>query len=59
MKYINKLIIVLGALFLVKRLFFNEKFQLGIIDKHYGIVAIILLILLIVSEIFLKKHANK
>lgn len=59
MKHINKFIIVLGAIFLIKRLFFKNIFDLGFIDKHYGIVAVTLLILLVISEIFLKKKREK
>ena len=47
MKAFNKVIIFLGAIFLIKRIFFNDIISLGAIDNHSGIVAIVLLILLI------------
>jgi hypothetical protein len=58
MKYINKIIIVLGAMFLIKRMFFNNIY-LGFINEHYGIVAVLLLIFLIISEIYLHKQNRK
>lgn len=54
MKVFNKVIIFLGAIFLIKRIFFNDIISLGAIDNHSGIVAIVLLILLIISEMYLR-----
>lgn len=54
MKAFNKVIIFLGAIFLIKRIFFNDIISLGAIDNHSGIVAIVLLILLIISEMYLR-----
>lgn len=54
MKVFNKVIIFLGAIFLIKRIFLNDIISLGAIDNHSGIVAIVLLILLIISEMYLR-----
>jgi len=59
MKYVNKFSVIIGAIFLVKIIFLNDYIYLGLIDEYYGVTAIILLLLLIISEIYLRKQNKK
>ena len=59
MKYINKFAFVIGVIFLIKIIFLNDYIYLGLIDEYYGVTAIILLLLLIISETYLRKQNKK
>ncbi|MBD9091600.1 MAG: hypothetical protein EGQ20_03600 [Bacteroides oleiciplenus] len=59
MRTFNKIVVILGAIFLIKRIFFNNIIKLDIVDRNSGTIAIILLVLLIISELYIKVKKKK
>lgn len=59
MRMLNKIVVILGAIFLIKRIFFNNIIKLDIVDRNSGTIAIILLVLLIISELYIKVKKKK
>jgi len=55
MKYFNRIIVNIALLLLVKMFFFDKYISLGVIDKHYGVICFVLLIMIIGSEFYLRK----
>ena len=59
-KYIDKIIIALGDMFLVKKFFFDDSINLGILDKYYGVIGFILFLWVIIIEIYFRiKNKNE
>ena len=59
MKVFSKIILVLGAIFLIIRIFFNNITKLNIVNRNAGIIAFVLLVLLIISELYIKIKKNE
>lgn len=59
MKVFSKIILVLGAIFLIIRIFFNNITKLDIANRNAGIIAFVLLVLLIISELYIKIKKNE
>lgn len=59
MDKINKVIYFLGAILLIKKMFLNDIVDLGVIDKHYGIVCLVFLVLAVSSDLYLKKKKER
>ena len=59
MKVFSKIIVVLGAIFLIIRIFFNNITKLDIVNRNAGIIAFVLLVLLIISELYIKIKKNE
>mgnify|MGYP000457085142 CR=1 FL=1 len=59
MKVFSKIILVLGAIFLIIRIFFNNITKLDIVNRNAGIIAFVLLVLLIISELYIKIKKNE
>lgn len=59
MDKINKVIYFLGAILLIKKIFLNDVVDLGPIDRHYGIVSFIFLVLAVSSDLYLKKKRKR
>lgn len=59
MKVFSKIILVLGAVFLIIRIFFNNITKLDIVNRNAGIIAFVLLVLLIISELYIKIKKNE
>lgn len=59
MKVFSKIILVLGAIFLIIRIFFNNITKLDIVNRYAGIIAFVLLVLLIISELYIKIKKNE
>lgn len=59
MKVFSKIILVLGTIFLIIRIFFNNITKLDIVNRNAGIIAFVLLVLLIISELYIKIKKNE
>ena len=59
MKVFSKIILVLGAIFLIIRIFFNNITKLDIVNRNAGIIAFVLFVLLIISELYIKIKKNE
>ena len=59
MKYVNNIAVYATLIFAVKKMFFDSCIDLGLIDKHYGIVFFILLLILISCRIVDNKRDEK
>ncbi|MBB4045365.1 hypothetical protein GGR06_003177 [Bacteroides reticulotermitis] len=59
MKHINNIAVYATLIFAVKKMFFDNYIDLGIVDKHYGIVFFILLLVLIGCKTFNKMKNGK
>ena len=59
MKVFSRIILVLGAIFLIIRIFFNNITKLDIVNRNAGIIAFVLLVLLIISELYIKIKKNE
>jgi hypothetical protein len=55
MKYVNNVAVYVTFIFTIKKIFFDDYIDLGIIDEHYGIFFFILLLVLISCKILNKK----
>lgn len=55
MKYINNIAVYATLIFAVKKMFFDDYLDLGVVDEYYGIVFFILLLVLMSCRIFNKK----
>ena len=56
MKYINIIAVYATLIFAVKKMFFDDYLDLGVVDEYYGIVFFILLLVLMSCRIFNKKR---
>ena len=56
MKYINNIAVYATLIFAVKKMFFDDYLDLGVVDEYYGIVFFILLLVLMSCRIFNKKR---
>ena len=56
MKYINNIAVYATLIFAVKKMFFDDYLDLGVVDEYYGIVFLILLLVLMSCRIFNKKR---
>ena len=56
MKYINNIAVYATLIFAVKKMFFDDYLDLGVVDEYYGIVFFILLLVLMSCIIFNKKR---
>jgi hypothetical protein len=59
MKNINKIAVFATLIFAVKKMFFDNYIDLGVIDEYYGIVFFILLLILIVCKMLNRKNNEK
>ena len=59
MKYINNIAVYATLIFAVKKMFFDNYIDLGVIDRHYGIVFFIFLLVMISCRILNKKRNEK
>jgi hypothetical protein len=59
MKYINNIAVYATLIFAVKKMFFDDYLDLGVVDEYYGIVFFILLLVLMSCRIFNKKKNEK
>ena len=59
MKYINSIAVYATLIFAVKKMFFDNCINLGVIDQYYGIVFFILLLVLVSCRIINKKRNEK
>lgn len=59
MKYINNIAVYATLIFAVKKMFFDDYLDLGVVDEYYGIVFFILLLVLMSCRIFNKKRNEK
>lgn len=59
MKKFNKILFILGGLFLIERIFLSSVITLDLIDDNAGLIAIAFLILFLFSEAYLKIEARK
>ena len=59
MKVFSKIILVLGAIFLIIRIFFNNITKLDIVNRNAGIIPFVLLVLLIITELYIKIKKNE
>ena len=56
MKYINNIAVYATLIFAVKKMFFDDYLDLGVVDEYYGIVFFILLLVFMSCRIFNKKR---
>ena len=56
MKYINNIAVYAALIFAVKKMFFDDYLDLGVVDEYYGIVFFILLLVSMSCRIFNKKR---
>ena len=59
MKYITNIAVYLTLIFAIKKMFFDNSINLGIIDKHYGITFFILLLILVTCELLNRKQKKR
>lgn len=59
MKYINNIAVYATLIFAVKKMFFDDYLDLGVVDEYYGIVFFILLLVLMSCRIFNKKRNER
>lgn len=59
MKYINNIAVYVTLIFAVKKMFFDNYIDLGVIDEYYGIFFFILLLVLIGCKVFNKRKNEK
>ena len=59
MKYINNIAVYATLIFAVKKMFFDDYLDLGVVDEYYGIVFFILLLVLMSCRIINKKRNEK
>ena len=59
MKYITNIAVYLTLIFAIKKMFFDNSFDLGIIDKYYGIIFFILLLILVICEMLNRTQKKK
>ena len=59
MKYINNIAVYATLIFAVKKMFFDDYLDLGVVDEYYGIVFFILLLVLMSCRIFNKKRKEE
>ena len=59
MKYINNIAVYATLIFAVKKMFFDDYLDLGVVDEYYGIVFFILLLVLMSCRIINKKKNEK
>lgn len=59
MKYINNIAVYTALILAVKKMFFDNYIDLGVIDEYYGVVCFILLLIMVSYKILNKKRYGK
>lgn len=59
MKYVNNIAVYVTLIFSVKKMFFDNYIDLGVIDEYYGVVFFILLLIMISYKLLNKKRYEK
>lgn len=59
MKYVNNIAVYVTLIFSVKKMFFDNYIDLGVIDEYYGVVFFILLLIMISYKLLNKKRHEK
>jgi len=59
MKYINNIAVYTALILAVKKMFFDNYIDLGVIDEYYGVICFILLLIMVSYKILNKKRYGK